>query len=190
MTDTSTDLSDWITTLQRYLAMAGTFATQFPNTTDDDLTGALGDGFAECQMDGYFITTSGTYIGGGGTGYTLDLNLLTVTPSLQPGQMALVVLYAATQLVRAQLLNLQNMVKYQAGTAQYETQQSSNVLTAMFKDLSARKASILDRALSVNAGMAFAMADSYMIRAVGGYPGYEFAVENDLLRAFMPGSWA
>ena len=185
---TSTALSDWVETLKRYVAMPGTFVDTFPETTDDDLTGALSDGFAETQMDGYFISTSGTVLGGSGGTFTLDLGLQTVTPSLQPGQMSLVVLYAATQVVRAQLLNLTSMVRFEASGASFETQQSSNVLTSMFKDLSGRKAAILERALSTNAGMAFAMADSYLIRAVGSYPGHGFQVEDDLARS-LGGFW-
>lgn len=168
-----TALGDWVESLKRYLATPGTFATQFPDTTDDDLAGALADGFAECQMDGYFIRSSATILGGAGQTYTLDVDNQAVTPDLVPGQMALVVLYAATTAVRAQLLNLQNKQKYSARGADYETEQSSNVLTAMFKDLSNRKQTILQRAISTNAGIAFAMADSYFIKAVGVYPGLE-----------------
>jgi hypothetical protein len=151
-----TDLADSVEALKRYVAVPGTFADTFTETTDEDLAGSLLDGFAECQLDGFFVRPPIVATDDG-----------VITPDLARGQVALVVLYAATRIIHTQLLNLKSKIKYEAKGLIYETEQSSNVLTQILKDLQARKALIIQRQTLAGASAAFTMADGYFVKAVG-----------------------
>lgn len=152
-----TDLGDHIETLQRSVAVPGTFATIFPDTTDDDLIGSLMDAYAEAQMDGFFAGPSGP---------ALDLDTAVITPDISLAQVRLVVLYAAYQIISTQLLNLKNKVRYEAKGVIYETEQASTVLTGLLKSFGDRKALLLLRAQRLGAGSVFVMADKYYMAAV------------------------
>lgn len=156
-----TDLSDMTDSVRRAVATPGVFATLFPDTTDDDLVGTLADAFAECQLDGFFIKNAYPAV--------LDVDASTVTPDLQPGHQALVVIYATIRFLRADLVNRNNVQRYQAGTAVYETQQNVTLLVEILKELTDRKKQILTQAQTYNAGVAFHMADQAFIRATVDY---------------------
>lgn len=156
-----TDLSDAaVDQLKRAVATPGDFDSFYPNTTDDDVLGALQDAFAECQLDGFFLT-----------GFTVDLNAGTVDPDLTLAQIRLVVIYAAINIIRVELMNRKNKQHYQAGTAVSETETSSNILTAILKQLADQKQRILTQAYNYGAGRAFEMADAYVVRATDNYLG-------------------
>lgn len=174
------DLSDAIPSLQRAVATPGTFATTYPDTTEDDLLGCLLDGLAEVQMDGFMNQYS----------YTDDG---IVTPDLNRGQVALVLIYSACRWVQAELKNIKNSVRYKAGQAEYETSQSANVMNALLNDWTTRKQQILQRGLTAAAGLMFTMADRAFINAVTPLPGsdiYDFWAD-DLSRAYdaSPPGW-
>ncbi len=154
------NLADSVEALKRYVAVPGTFADFFTETTDDDLVGSLLDGFAECQLDGFFVRPP-----------VLATDDGAITPSLSRGQTALVVLYAATRIIQTQLLNLKNRTRYEAKGLVYEVEQSANVLTTLLKQLNDRKALIIQRQTLAGASAAFTMADGYFVKAVG-YPNY------------------
>lgn len=158
-----TDLADLVEPLKRYVAVPGTFATVFPTTTDDDLTGSLLDGFGECQLDGFMIRPV----------YSADTDTGLVSPDLSRGQMSLITLYAATTIIKTQLLNLKTITRYEAKGLVYDVEQSANVLTTILKELNDRKALIILRQTLAGASAAFTMADSYFLKAVGYFPGTE-----------------
>jgi hypothetical protein len=172
---TTTDLSDWTDSLRRMVATPGTFATVFPNTSDDDLVGSLMDGMAEAQMDGFFINP---------TLFSYDPDSGIVTPALTPPQISLIVLYAGSRIIRAELMARNTTFRAKAGPVEFETQQGSNVLTTILKDLEQRKIDILKLFRNFGAGMAFSMADAYFIKATGYYPGFDFSYSDDIDRAY------
>lgn len=157
-----TDLADLSDSLKRAVAPLGDFASVFATATDDDVTGALMDGFAEAQLDGWFTQ----YWGGQ---KDLDVTTGVVTPDLSNAQGALVVIYAAFRLTTARLLNLKNRVKYSARGADYETEQASNVLTTLLKQFADRKQALYQKALYSGANAAFSMADGYFFAATQRY---------------------
>lgn len=158
-----TDLADFVESLKRAVATPGDFSAIYANATDDDLTGSLMDGFGECQLDGFFTPAFG------GRLYELDVANGTVTPDITVAQRQLVVIYATGQLVTSRLLNLKSKVKYAAKGADYETEQSSNVLTALLKSIDQRKLLLRQRALYLGTSAAFSMADGYFLAATGRY---------------------
>lgn len=153
-----TDLSDLNDSLKRAVAAPGEFATVFGSATDDDVTGALMDGFAEAQLDGWFTPSWGGLI-------TLDVDANTVTPDITNAQGALIVIYAAYRLITARLFNLKTHVKYSASGADYETDQAASLLTTMLKQMADRKAQLYQKALYSGANAAFHMADGYYLAA-------------------------
>jgi hypothetical protein len=157
-----TDLSDLVEPLKRLVATPGTFATFYPNTTDEDLTGSIMDGFAECQLDGFF--------NGPDIAYVLDLDAGTVTPDIPNAGRALVQIYAAANFVTDMVINLKNQVRYEAKGTVYETIQAASILTALLKQFQDRKAAIIALLRQESMYAAFHMADAYVIRATTTYP--------------------
>lgn len=177
------DLNDWVESLKRSVATPGEFETFFPDTTDDDLVGSLLDAFGECQLDGFFLTTGP----GGSTYAATDAGV--VTPDVTRGQVSLIIIYAACRIIQTQLLNLKNRQHYEAKGAVFETEQASNVLTAILKQFSDRKLQIISRLRIYSASAAFAMADGYLIKATdsGIYYGGELDRAYDYHSPF--GNW-
>jgi hypothetical protein len=157
------DVADLVDSLKRAVAPLGDFGTVFGEATDEDVVGALMDGFSEAQLDGYFTPAMGNAV-------TLDLNAETFTPDISGAQGALIVLYAAYRLAVAQLLNMKTRVKYQAGTAIYETETAASVLTTAIKLMADRKTALYTKALYSGANAAFHMADQAFLAATQIYP--------------------
>ena len=151
----ATDLNDLTAPLKREVAVPGTFATVYPNTSDGDLVGSLMDAFGRAQIDGFFLTQ------------TLDVDLETVDPDLSPAGQQVVVLYAAESILRSQIMSLKQRVLYEAGPVKYETENSASVLSAILKDLTARRMAMLNQAALVRRGVTFGMQDMYADRVSG-----------------------
>ncbi len=148
------DLNDWVETLKRTVAPPGTFATFYPNTTDDDLAGSLMDGFGEAQLDTFFSV-----------GYALDLDTGVITPDVEQAGLRLITLYSAVDILRANIMNIKTKVHYKAGTAEYEVDYSPNVLVAALKSLETAKDAIVKRQLTQSAAFAVNVVDQYLARA-------------------------
>jgi hypothetical protein len=149
------ELADAVTSLQYLVARPGTFATFYPETTDDMVLQCLIDGMAEAQLEGLLLT------------YAADEDGV-LTPALSAGQAALVTLFAAVRFLRAELLNRNTSVVYEAGSAHYETTQATNILRDILKGLSAQKDALVAAASggsgSDAGNVAFYMADQYLAR--------------------------
>lgn len=156
------DLNNLVDALKRRVAVPGDFENVFPDTTDDDVTGLLMDGFARAQLDGYFVAP----------GFAMDDNGV-VTPDLSRAQGSLIVLYSGVQMVQTQMLNLKNRTHYKAGNVEYQTEQGSNVLTSILKQLRDELTVVQKLAASAGASAATMVADQYFLKAVGPYPGTE-----------------
>lgn len=153
------DLNDAIDSLRYMVARPGMFATLYPETTDDMILQVLLDGMAEAQMMGLLLQNT----------YTEDGF---VSPSLAPGQVALVTLFAGVRFMRAELLNRNTSVVYEAGSAHYETTQATNILRDILKALETQKGTItaqLATGGTAFAGTAFYMADQYLARVWDSY---------------------
>ncbi len=159
------DLTLLVEPLKREVAVPGEFDTTFASTSDDDLAATLGDGFAECQLDGFFPTMS------------LNASTFVVTPDISVAGGALVVLYAAVRMIRSQIRNLKSSVKYEAGGAIYEVSQAASVLVAELKTLEDRKKGLLMqilRAGRVTNGVT--VMDGYIVRSIGYSPLAGFSI--------------
>lgn len=173
VSDVTTSIAALVPALKRELAVPGTFAAVFPDTTDTDLTGALADGFAEAQLFGFFKSLSLTESNGDWT----------ISEDLSAAGSALVVIYASIRAIRAQLRNLKTMQRYKAGPVEFETQQAATVLTAELGYLKDRLADIIKNAEGssrASAGLA-TVFDNYLARNAqrsswGGFYGYEFSM--------------
>ena len=145
-----TELVDLVEAFKREVAVPGTFATAFPDTTDTDIEGALADAFGEAQLDGFFGTA------------TLDLDLMAVDPDLSTAGAALIVMYAGMRLIRQQLRGLKT--RYKAGPV--EVEQSAGALTEELKQIERRKNQLVQNAIRAGrgAGTVF-VADLYVARA-------------------------
>lgn len=176
----TTAISALVPALKRELAVPGTFADVFPNTTDTDLVGTLADGFAEAQLFGFFksLTLTAVDTPNPGTDWTVD-------PELSSAGGALVVIYASIRSIRAQLRNLKTLQRYKAGAVEFETQQAASVLTTELNYLKDRLKDIITNAEGssrASAGLA-TVFDNYLARNVersswGGFYAYEVGLSN------------
>lgn len=146
-----TDLADLVEPLKRELAVPGEFAAVFPSTEDDDLVLALADGFSEAQLDGHFGSN------------TLNLDTLFVTPDVTLGERALIVIYSATRIIRAQLRMLTTGERYKAGNVEYEINRGIGVLKEQLVEMQARKDQLIK--LGSRASTTVAVYDNYFGRA-------------------------
>lgn len=151
-----TDLVDLVEPLKRVVATPGTFVSYYPEATDDDLAMQLLDGFAECQLDGFFLSPL----------YSATDDGL-VTPDLTRAETALVVLYSGARYVRAELLHRNVTTHYEAGGAVYEVAQGTTVLVEVLKEIDGKKKEVLERLRLLGTADAFYMADLYMAKAIG-----------------------
>jgi hypothetical protein len=154
-----TDLSTLVEPLKRELAVPGEFPSVFPNTSDDDLTGKLGDAFAQAQLYGFF----GAQV--------LDADAATVTPGISSGGGAMVILYAAESVIRAQLRSLKTHEKYESAGSSYEVEQAATVLKAELDALRDRRNDLLALIQrQIRGGRSVYVSDAYVTRAFGYYP--------------------
>lgn len=147
-----TDLADLVDGLKREVAVPGTFASIFPNTTDDDLIGTLADGLAETQLDGWML------------GLQLDLDSNLTTPDLSLAGRALVVVYSGIRILRNALANQSSHVRYETRGNVYETDRGAGLMKEALADLNKRRASLIDLRLK-RSGTSVYTRDGYMIKA-------------------------
>lgn len=152
-----TDLADLVDTLKREVAIPGGFVAAFPNTTDDDLVGALADGFSECQLDGWMLQIA------------LDLDAGTVSPDLSPAGKALVSIYSGIRILRNALVNQTSHVRYEAKGNVYESDKGAGLLREALKDLNDRRQQLYLLRLRRD-GTRVYTHDGYMIHATSFYP--------------------
>lgn len=151
-------LTSLIPSLQRFVAPPGLFETLFPTSTDDDLVGYLADGFAECQLKGFFST------------FDLDVTAIpTVTPDLVPAQGSLVVLFAGVRILQAEIRNRKTHVRQEASGLVNEVDQAASVLVELLKEYQEEKKKLIEDVSRVGASDVFVMADSYFINATTRY---------------------
>lgn len=146
------DLTTLVPSLQRALAVPGTFDVLFPDTLDADLSSTLLDGFAEIQLDGLLLDNVAD-----------DAGL--VTPDLTRAQAALVVLYASVRVLVTEIRNRKTHVRYEGGGAVFEEDQSATMLVELLRQAQARKADLVVQARRGALTDAFLMVDLYCAKA-------------------------
>lgn len=152
------DLTLLIPSLQRFVAPPGLFETLFPDATDEDLVGSLADGFAECQLKGFFSESD------------LDVSAIpNVTPDLTNAQGSLVVLFSGVRILQSEIRNRKSHIRQEAPGLVNEVDQASQVLTELLKEYQAEKKELIDQASRVGASSVFVMADAYYINATTRY---------------------
>ncbi len=145
------DLSDAVDSLKYMVARPGTFSDLYPETTDDMLLAVLCDAVGEIHLEALML------------GKEVDEDGMADT-HLTSGEVAMVVLFGAIRFIRAELLNRDTSVVYQAGPVRYEATQATNILRDILKGLLAQKDDIIDAGAAAGAGAAFYMADQYLAR--------------------------
>lgn len=123
-----TALVDLVEPLKRELAVPGTFATVFPETSEDDLEASLADGFSEAQLRGFFPTYE---IGG-------EIGSFETSEDLTAAGQALVIIFTSMRILRARLRELSASERYKAGPTEFETTRSANLLRDELKYLNER----------------------------------------------------
>lgn len=151
-------LADLIPSLQRAVAVPGTFEALFPDTAEDDLLATLLDAFAEAQLDGLLAANTATDLG-------------VVTPDLTRAETALVVLYASVRILVAEIRSRKTHIRYEAAGAVFEQAQSSTMLVEILREQRDRKATLLIELNRLALTSGFVMYDQYLAKAVGG-PGF------------------
>jgi hypothetical protein len=146
-------LEDLVPSLKNTVSRPGTFATFFPETTDDDLILVLRDGLAEAQMHGLQSDLVAEEDG------TLSVDV----PAAVGG---LILLFSAARLIQAELFNRVTNRRYRAGTAEFEETQATNILRDILKGIENRKTAIISE-LATGGGTGFFMADAYGVRTSG-----------------------
>jgi hypothetical protein len=161
-----TELADLVEAYKREVALPGAFATDFPTITDAAIQAALGDAFAEAQLDGFFGKME------------LDTEDWVVSPDLSTAGAALVVTYAGIRVLRQRLLAQGAESRYKAGPVEYESRQNSYAQTELLKQLERRKNQIIEQAQR-GVGTSVFMLDGYAHRGNAFYGGlfdYEIAL--------------
>lgn len=120
------DLSDMVPALRRSIAVPGGFAELFPDAIEAELVGLLADAVAEAQLDGFLRD------------YEVDPDLESIEPDISNGEFpnafgALVLLYASYQLLRNEVMNRKTHVRYQAGSAVFEEDQTASMLNELMR---------------------------------------------------------
>lgn len=149
------DLTLLVDSLQREVAVPGTFAAAFPSTSTDDLKGALKDAFWVARLDGWFPDVA------------IDDGGLT-TPDLSREAQALVVLYAGAQILRNQLLQTGASSTYKVGSIEVQTQTGTSVMKSRLEAIEARLKDLIDR-VGMGSDTPVYTQDGYAVRGSGFY---------------------
>jgi hypothetical protein len=158
-------LDDLVPSVKNVVARPGTFATLFPETTDDDLVLVLRDGLAEAQLQGLLTKVDATE-----DGALVDAADETLSVDISNAAGAIVVLFGGARLITAELLNRAYSRRYKAGAVEFEEVQSANLLQDVLRGLEARKAGVIavaTQAANSASGAAFHMADIAGVRDLG-----------------------
>ena len=126
-------VAELIPAYKREVAPLGQFDTLFPTVTDDNIVGALEDGFSDGRLLGLF------------TRYSLDLYFHEIVPDLDADMQRLVVVLAGIQGLRVGIANANTRSLYEAGPVKYEVEKAASVLTGLLTDAQNRLKLLLDQ---------------------------------------------
>lgn len=130
------DITELIPNLEAILTVPGT-TSPYDAASEEEWTLKLVNGFWQAVIEGVV------------EGYSIDEDgIIFPTSGSETFSRAfqqIVVIYAALNIVNAQLLQVKSLFRAQAGPVEYETQQSASVLTALLAELQNQKNLILTR---------------------------------------------
>ena len=165
-----TALSTLVPSLKRELAVPGTFDDVFPDTGDTDLVDSLADGFAEAQLQGFFPDMALTAA-------TRDWN---TSSDLSTSGGALVMLFTAARVLRAQIRAMNTGERYKAGPTEVEFQRGVTLLKDELAYVTGRLKDLINDARAAARGARSATVhDNYLARGGGitmgsGFYPYEY----------------
>jgi len=153
-----TALSALVPLLKRELAVPGTFDDTFPDTGDTDLVASLADGFGEAQLWGFFPDMALTAAGADWT----------TSAELSRSGGALVTLFTAARILRAQIRSLNTGERYKAGPTEVEFQRGVTILKDELAYITQRLKDLIDAAQAAARGARSATVhDNYLARGGG-----------------------
>lgn len=122
----SVDLTDYVDSLRREVSPPG--ADAFASVPDTVFAGYLADAFWEVRLDGFVEP------------FVADADgIVTPTSSAGPDigreDIALVILYAGIKIIRNRLLSTNTRLSARAGSVEFTTENSANLLVEMLKEL-------------------------------------------------------
>lgn len=166
-----TSIAELVPALKRELAVPGGYDELFPDSTDAELTGYLADGFGEAQLYGFFKTVT----------LNLDDPVLPATdPDISTAGAALISIFAAQRIIRAQLRNLNAGERYKAGATEYEISRAATVLKQELVYLAQRIADLVAIAKVQARTASVYVLDNYVARsratAYGCFFPYEYGL--------------
>ncbi len=175
-----TALVTLVPALKRELAVPGTFDDTYPATSTTDLIGSLADGFAESQLDGFFkdtvLDTTEPLSGANDQWVTV--------PDLSAAGGALIVIYAAMRILRADLRSTSTSSTYKAGSVEASQSQSATLLRAELDYLVQRKQDLIAAGTAAARTCTSSQVDGYFARlgcapipyrgTLGGFFPYEY----------------
>lgn len=133
------DLADLVGPFKRAVSVPGGFDAVFPTVIESEIVGAIMDAVAAAQLDGFLRDT------------VVDPDAEAVTPDLSNGEAlnaagALVMVYAHYNLLRTEVLNRRTHIRYQAGAAVFEEDQTASLLNELMRQAKARLDELRERA--------------------------------------------
>lgn len=147
------DLSDLISDLEFNVNAPGEDA--YANVSEEEWISRLRDGFWNAWNDGFlqdYIEIDGTVTPRSGS-----------TP-IPREQQQIVILYTSIAIVFQQMLKMNTLFRAKAGPVEYETQQSAQLLRALYDDLAQRRVHLLERLAETGVSSAFFLIDAYRSR--------------------------
>lgn len=172
------DLSgDLIDSLKREVNPPGT--DLFPSATDDEWLGHLQDSFWEAKLYGFFAN----YTEADGT-----VTPITGTTDLDRGFQELIVLFAGARVIRNELKNKNTLFSAKAGSAEFEVQNSANLLIAILRDIRSKVDLALAAIGTINS-TTVAYVDSLLGREESIYFGDTYVARGGAGPGSWPGGW-
>lgn len=131
------DLTELIPNLEAAITVPGE-ASPFAATSEDEWIRRLNNGFWDAFNDGLLASTWRC---------SEDAVVTPVSGDATFGRdlQQIVILYAAMAIVQQRILQLKTLFRAKAGEAEYETQQSAQVLKTVLDQMLAQKTLVLDR---------------------------------------------
>ena len=139
----SVDITEVIPSLEATLTIPGQ-DSPYATASEDEWTLKLVNAFWRTVLDGII------------EGYSIDEDGI-ITPDTGDStfsrlEQQIVVIYAAMNVIQAQLLQLKTVFRAKAGSVEYETQQASQVLTRLLDQLNNDKNILLERLSDLGEG--------------------------------------
>lgn len=177
-----TVLNALVDALKREVAVPGTFDATFPNTGRSDLIGTLADAFSQAKLEGGWfgdvvLNTDST-----------DKTQWSTVPDLSDAGGALIVIYAASRMLRSLLrtAGISGTQRYKAGSVEYETSSSATVIRAELDFLTSRLTDLIAQGTRGARTCSARQVDAYLGQLSGPYVDPEDWRVTGMIGGFFP----